>query len=142
MTPTYTAEARVTGGRGNGHGRTSDGQLAVNLRLPKELGGDGDGTNPEQLFAVGYAGCFATVLTMVAQRKKLTADVAVDSRVMLVPNADNTFALGAELDVQLPSVSDPGQAEELVRAAHQICPYSNAIRGNVEVALVVNGTRL
>lgn len=142
-TPTYTAEARVTGGRADGHGRTSDGQLAVDLRLPKELGGDGAGTNPEQLFAVGYAGCFATVLTMVAGRRELTADdVAIDSRVRLVPNADNTFALGAELDVQLPSVDDPEQAADLVRAAHQICPYSNAIRGNVDVTLVVNGTRL
>jgi Ohr subfamily peroxiredoxin len=143
MTPAYTAEAHVTGGRADGHGRTSDGQLAVDLRLPKELGGPGDGTNPEQLFAIGYAGCFATVLAMVAQRRKLTAeDVAIDARVLLIPNADNTFTLGAELDVTLPSVGDAQQAEELVRAAHRICPYSTAIRGNVDVTLVVNGARL
>jgi lipoyl-dependent peroxiredoxin len=142
-TPTYTAQARVTGGRADGHGSTADGNLAVPLRLPKELGGDGDGTNPEQLFAVGYAGCFATVLSMVAQRASHRADdAAIDARVMLIPRGDNTFVLGVELDVTLPSVDDTTQAAELVRTAHQICPYSNAIRGNVDVALAVNGTSL
>jgi lipoyl-dependent peroxiredoxin len=140
--PAYTAEARVSGGRADGRGKTSDGQLDVPLRLPKELGGGGDGTNPEQLFAIGYAGCFASVLTMVANREKLTADdVVIDSRVDLIPKADKTFTLGVELSVTLPSVSG-AQAEELVAAAHQVCPYSNAIRGNVDVTLVVNDTRL
>jgi Ohr subfamily peroxiredoxin len=143
MSITYAAEAHVTGGRADGHGRTSDGQLAVDLRLPKELGGDGRGTNPEQLFAIGYAGCLASVLAMVGQRKGLTAtDAAIDSRVLLVPGSDGTFTLAAELDITLPSVGDAAQAEALVRAAHQICPYSRAIRGNVDVALTVNGSRL
>jgi lipoyl-dependent peroxiredoxin len=139
----YTAQARVTGGRTDGHGRTSGGELAVDLRLPKELGGDGDGTNPEQLFAIGYAGCFASVLGMVAQREKLTAnDAAIDSRVALDQGGDGTFTLGVELDVELPSVGDPARAEALVRSAHELCPYSRAIRGNVDVVLTVNGTRL
>jgi lipoyl-dependent peroxiredoxin len=140
--PTYTAEARVTGGRADGHGRTSDGRLAVDLRLPKELGGDGDGdgTNPEQLFAIGYAGCFASVLSMVAKRRQLHADdVVIDSRVLLVPSANNTFTLGAELEITLPSVGDARQAADLVRTAHQICPYSRAIHGNVDVTMTVNG---
>ena len=143
MSMIYTAEAQVTGGRADGRGHTSDGQLAVDLRLPKELGGDGGGTNPEQLFAVGYAGCFASVLAMLGQRKGLTTtDVAIDSRVALVPAGDGTFVLAAELDVTLPSVGDAAQAEGLVETAHQLCPYSRAIRGNVEVTLTVNGTRL
>jgi len=138
--PVYTAEARVTGGRADGRGRTSDGKLAVDLRLPKELGGDGDGTNPEQLFAVGYAGCLASVLRMLAQRQNLTAsDAAIDSRVLLNRGEDGTFTLGVELDIELPSVPD---AEALVRSAHELCPYSRAIRGNVEVTLTVNGARL
>jgi len=143
MSITYIAEAHVTGGRAEGHARTSDGQLDVDLRLPKELGGDGLGTNPEQLFAIGYAGCLASVLGMVGQRKGLTAtDVAIDSRVLLVPGGDGTFTLAAELDITLPSVGDAVRAADLVHTAHQICPYSRAIRGNVEVALTVNGERL
>ena len=140
MSMIYTAEAHVTGGRADGHGRTSDGQLAVDLRLPKELGGDGGGTNPEQLFAIGYAGCFASVLGMLGQRKGITTtDATIDSRVSLVPVGDGTFTLAAELDVRLPSVDD---AEDLVHATHQLCPYSRAIRGNVEVTLIANGVRL
>ncbi|MET0133429.1 MAG: organic hydroperoxide resistance protein [Kibdelosporangium sp.] len=140
--PLYTAEARVTGGRADGQGRTSDGQLAVTLRPPKELGGDGDGTNPEQLFAIGYAACFATVLGLVGQRTgDHTADVAIDSRVMLVPQGNGTFKLGVELDVTLPSVDNPEQAADLVRAADQLCPYSHATRGNIDVAFIANGLR-
>jgi osmotically inducible protein OsmC len=140
--PTYTTHARVIGGR-NGHGRTTDGKLDVDLRLPKEFGGDGGGTNPEQLFAIGYAACFSTVLTMLGQRRKLEAgDAAIDSTVMLIPLADGTFKLGAELDVSLPSITDREQAADLVRAAHQLCPYSRATRGNIAVALRVNGATL
>jgi Ohr subfamily peroxiredoxin len=139
----YTAEARVTGGRAQGRGRTTDGRLDVDLRMPKELGGDGDGTNPEQLFAVGYAACFGTVLSMIGKKEGLEGDdAAIDARVGLVPNGDGTFRLSAELDVTLPSIQDGEQAAGLVRAAHQVCPYSNATRGNIDVALVVNGTRL
>ncbi|MFE7798305.1 organic hydroperoxide resistance protein [Nocardia sp. NPDC057440] len=138
----YTAQAHVTGGR-NGRGRTEDGRLDLELRQPKELGGDGDGANPEQLFAIGYGACFASSLALVAQRRGLAAsDVTVDARVMLVPAADGRFRLGAELDVSLPSITDVDQAVDLVRIAHQVCPYSNATSGNIAVALTANGTRL
>jgi lipoyl-dependent peroxiredoxin len=140
--PVYSTQAHVTGGR-SGQGRTSDGKLDVNLRLPKELGGDGAGTNPEQLFAVGYAACFSSVVTLLGQRKKLEAgDAIVDSTVTLLRQADGTFRLGAQLDVTLPSISDPEQAADLVRAAHELCPYSRATRGNIDVALMVNGAPL
>src|ERR671918_3221847 len=88
----YTAEATVTGGRSEGSGRTSDGMLEVTLRLPPEMGGEGGGTNPEQLFAVGYAACFESALGVVARRRRLEAgDVAIDSRVTLLPAADRAF---------------------------------------------------
>ncbi len=138
----YAAEARVTGGR-QGHGRTTDGRLDVDLRLPKELGGDGTGTNPEQLFAVGYAACFGSVLSLLGKREKLQADdAAIDATVMLIPNENGTFRLAAELDVTLPSIDDAQRAADLVRAAHQVCPYSNATRGNIDVVLMANGARL
>ena len=130
----YTANAHVTGGRENGHGRTADGQLEVDLRVPKELGGSGGGTNPEELFAVGYAACFESALAAAARRRRLEAgDVAIDSAVSLLPIGDGGFKLAVTLDVSLPSVSDRDVAAELVRAAHQICPYSNATRGNIDV---------
>jgi lipoyl-dependent peroxiredoxin len=136
----YTAEAHVTGGRAEGHGHTSDGALEVNLRMPEEMGGSGGGTNPEQLFAVGYAACFESALGAVARRRKQEVrDVAIDSRVTLVPTEERAFNLAVELAVTLPSVDEPGEAVELVRAAHQVCPYSNATRGNIEVALSANG---
>jgi Ohr subfamily peroxiredoxin len=141
--PLYTAQAHVTGGRAKGHGRTSDGRLEVDLRFPKELGGDGEGTNPEQLFAVGYAACFASALGVVGHRKKLPADDAViDSKVMLFRNEEGAFWLGAELDISLPSIDDRAQAVELVHEAHRVCPYSIATRGNIEVALSLDGVRL
>jgi osmotically inducible protein OsmC len=141
-TPSYVTQARVTGGR-NGHGRTTDGKLEVDLRLPKEFGGDGAGTNPEQLFAVGYAACFSSVVTLLAQRRKVEArDAIVDSTVSLIPQGDGTFRLGAQLDVTLPSIGDRQQAADLVLAAHEFCPYSRATRGNIEVVLLVNGTPL
>jgi Ohr subfamily peroxiredoxin len=137
----YTAEAHVTGGRVEGHGRTSDGALEVDLRLPAELGGDGDGTNPEELFAVGFAACFESALGVVARRRKLEAgDVEIDSKVTLSPTEERGFRLGVELDVTLPSVEDAESAAELVRAADKVCPYSNATRGNVDVRLTANGT--
>ena len=139
----YTAEAHVTGGRAEGHGATSDGMLEVELRTPVEMGGPGGGTNPEELFAVGYAGCFESALGAVARRRRMDAgDVAIDSRVSLLPTADRAFKLAVALAVSLPSVPDPDAAAELVRAAHQVCPYSNATRGNIDVALSVNGRGL
>jgi lipoyl-dependent peroxiredoxin len=138
--PLYTAEATVTGGRSDGHGRSSDGVLDVQLRLPHELGGPGDGTNPEELFAVGFAACFEGALGAVARRQRLDAgDVSIDSRVSLYPTEERTFKLGVELHVTLPEVEDPQQAVGLVAAAHQVCPYSNATRGNIDVTLTANG---
>ena len=138
----YTAEATVTGGRIEGHGRTSDGALEVDIRIPSELGGPGGGTNPEQLFAVGYASCFESAMGSVARRLKLDIqadDVSIDSKVMLIPTEERTFGIAVELDVTLPSVSDPEAAKDLVAKAHKVCPYSNATRGNVDVKLTVNG---
>ena len=138
--PIYTAEARVTGGRAEGHGRTSDGALEVDLRVPREMGGDDGGTNPEQLFAVGYAACFESALGAVARRRRQEAgDVAIDSQVMLLPTADRSFKLAVTLAVTLPSIADADEAIDLVRGAHQVCPYSNATRGNIDVLLTANG---
>jgi Ohr subfamily peroxiredoxin len=135
----YTAEAHVTGGRADGHGKTSDGELEIDLRLPTEMGGSGGGTNPEELFAVGYAACFEGAIGAVARRLKAEAgDVAIDSKVSLHPTAERGFSLSVELDVTLPSVDD-ATAIELVRGAHQVCPYSNATRGNIPVTLIANG---
>ena len=140
MTKTlYTAEATITGGRKEGHGRTSDGNLEVDIRPPKEIGGDGTGTNPEQLFAVGYAACFESALSLVAQRMKIDADDAsIESRVHLQPTDDRGFKLAVEMDVTLPSIEGE-QAAELVQAAHKVCPYSNATRGNIDVGFTANG---
>jgi osmotically inducible protein OsmC len=136
----YTAEAHVTGGRMAGHGRTTDGALEVDLRIPTELGGEGGGTNPEQLFAVGFAACFESAITTVARRRKLEAgDVEIDSKVMLIPTEERGFGIAVELAVVLPSVEDEDEAAELVRAAHKVCPYSNATRGNIDVQLTANG---
>ena len=136
----YTAEATVTGGRASGHGHTSDGALDVQLRTPPEMGGEGGGTNPEQLFAVGYAACFESALGVVARREHVDAgNVSIDSRVSLVPTQDRGFNLEVELHVTLPQIQDPDEAARLVAAAHQVCPYSNATRGNIEVVLTANG---
>jgi Ohr subfamily peroxiredoxin len=135
----YTAEAHVTGGRAEGHGRSSDGALEVDLRTPTEMGGEGGGTNPEQLFAVGYAACFEGALGAVARRQKLeVGDVEIDSKVNLITAEDRSFGISAELHVTLPSVEGE-DAVELVRAAHQVCPYSNATRGKIEIVLTANG---
>src|ERR1700740_294024 len=138
--PIYSAGAHVTGGRANGHGRSADGMLEVDLRLPRELGGEGDGTNPEELFAVGFASCFESALGVVARRNKTeTGDVAIDSRVSLLTTEERGFKLAVELDVSVPAVTDPEQAVELVRAADRVCPYSNATRNNIDVTLTANG---
>jgi len=136
----YTAEASVQGGREQGQGRTSDGQLDVTLRLPKEMGGDGGGTNPEQLFAVGYAACFEGALGAVGRREKVElGDASIESKVSLITTEERGFNVAVELDVTLPQISDPAEAARLVAAAHQVCPYSNATRGNAEVKLTANG---
>ena len=136
----YTAEATVIGGREQGHGRTSDGAFEVELRIPTEMGGAGGGTNPEQLFAIGYAACFEGALGVAARRAKAeVGDASIDSKVSLVTTEDRGFTVGVELDVTLPQVQDAEQAKSIVAAAHEICPYSNATRGNIEVKLTANG---
>jgi osmotically inducible protein OsmC len=136
----YTAQATVTGGRAEGHGATSDGALDVQLRTPTQMGGDGGGTNPEQLFAVGYAACFEGALGVVGRRERAeVGDVSIDSHVSLITTDDRGFTVGVQLDVTLPQVEDPEQAARIVAAAHQVCPYSVATRGNIEVKLTANG---
>jgi Ohr subfamily peroxiredoxin len=136
----YTAEANVTGGRAQGHGRTTDGALDVQLRLPQEMGGEEQGTNPEELFAVGFAACFEGAIGVVGRREHAeVGDVSIDSRVSLLPTDERGFKLAVELDVNLPQVSDSEQAKRIVAAAHQVCPYSNATRGNIDVRLTANG---
>jgi lipoyl-dependent peroxiredoxin len=136
----YTAEATVTGGRAAGHGHASDGQLDVQLRMPTEMGGEGGGTNPEQLFAVGYAACFEGALGVVGRREKAEVDDAsIDSRVSLLPTGTGAFTIAVALDVTLPKIQDADQAVRIVTAAHEVCPYSNATRGNIDVELTANG---
>ena len=131
----YTAKATVTGGRENGHGVTEDGALDIQLRPPT----DGGGTNPEQLFAVGYAACFEGAMSAVGRRQKLElGEVSIASSVSLVTTENRAFTISAELDVTVPGL-DADAAVEVVRAAHEVCPYSNATRGNIEVKLIANG---
>jgi len=135
----YTAEATVTGGRIEGHGRTSDGALEVDIRLPEQLGGPGGGTNPEQLFAVGFGSCFESAIGVVGRRMKVeTGDVSVTTRVNLLPTPERGFGLSVAMDVTIPQ-ADAAQAKEIVQAAHKVCPYSNATRGNIDVELTANG---
>jgi Ohr subfamily peroxiredoxin len=134
----YTAQATVTGGRTEGHGVTDDGALDVQLRPPTE----GGGTNPEQLFAVGYAACFEGAIGAVGRRERLeVGDVSINSSVSLVTTDERGYTIGAELDVTLPQL-DEDAAERVVRAAHKVCPYSNATRGNIDVRLIANGRAL
>ena len=136
----YTAEATVIGGRSEGHGVTTDGQLDVQLRTPKEMDGPGGGTNPEQLFAVGYAACFEGALGAVGRRERAeVGDVSIDSKVSLVTAENRAFTIAVELGVTLPQVTDPEEAARIVAAAHEVCPYSNATRGNIDVKLTANG---
>jgi Ohr subfamily peroxiredoxin len=114
--------------------------LEVDLRTPREMGGDGEGTNPEQLFAVGYAACFESALGAVARRRRVEiADVAIDSSVMLIPTESRGYTLAVTLAVTLPSIGDELEVVELVRAAHEVWPYSNATRGTIDVLLTANG---
>ena len=116
----YTAKATVTGGRAQGHGRSSDGALDVQLRSPQEMGGEGGGTNPEQLFAIGYAACFEGALGVVGRRDRAElGDVSIDSQVGLIARDDRTFTVSVRLDVTLPQVQDAEQATRIVAAAHE-----------------------
>ncbi|MGH2916526.1 MAG: organic hydroperoxide resistance protein [Solirubrobacteraceae bacterium] len=133
----YSAQATVTGGREQGHGATDDGVLDVQLRAP---GGEENGTNPEQLFAVGYAACFEGALGVVGRRQGVELGaVSIDSSVSLITTEDKGFNVSVGLDVTLPGIDDAARAKEIVAAAHQVCPYSNATRGNIDVTLTANG---
>ena len=126
----YTAAATTVGGRRGGHARSSDGLLEVDLNAPKELGGPGTGTNPEQLFAAGYSACFNSAFVGVAKQAGVKADEAhVTAKVGFGP-AGQGYALTVDLEVSVAGL-DLAQVQELAEKAHQVCPYSNAIRGNV-----------
>jgi osmotically inducible protein OsmC len=137
MAAVYTALATATGEGRNGHTRTSDGTIDLDLKVPTEMGGPGGGANPEQLFAAGYAACFHGALKMVAGKQKFAfTDSAVTAEVGIGPNDAGGFALEVTLHVELGGI-EQSAAEALVEAAHQVCPYSNATRGNVPVTLEV-----
>lgn len=134
----YSTVATATGGR-DGHARSQDGRFDVALSTPKELGGaGGDGSNPEQLFAAGYSACFIGALKVAGQQLKMKVpdDVAVTAKVGIGPRAEGGFGITTDLSVSLPGL-EREQAQKLVDAAHQICPYSNATRGNVDVGLTL-----
>jgi len=137
MKPLYTASAVATGDGRNGHVESTDGLVSTDVRTPTEMGGPGGATNPEQLFAAGYAACFHSALKVVA--KKAGADAGeseVVADVSIGENGEGGFGLAVGLEVTLPNVARE-DAEKLVEAAHQVCPYSNATRGNIEVTLTV-----
>ncbi|MDE1670947.1 organic hydroperoxide resistance protein [Nocardia gipuzkoensis] len=133
----YTAEALATGDGRNGHARSTDGKIDVELSAPKEMGGSGEGTNPEQLFAAGYAACFHSALRLVGKQAKADIDdSAVGAKVGIGPNDAGGFGLAVTLEVSLPHLSRE-DAQALADKAHQVCPYSNATRGNIDVQVLV-----
>lgn len=137
MKTIYTAEALATGEGRNGHARTSDGRLDLDLAIPEAMGGSGQGTNPEQLFAAGYAACFHSALQLVAREAKADiTDSAVGARVGIGPNDAGGFQLEVTLEVTLPNL-DHDEAQALADKAHEVCPYSNATRGNIDVTVTV-----
>lgn len=138
MEALYTAEALSTGAGRDGRVSTSDGSFALDLAIPKEMGGSGAGTNPEQLFAAGYAACFHSALQGVARSQKVQiADSSVGGRVQIGPNGEGGYQLAVLLEVVLPGL-EHDQAQALADAAHQVCPYSNATRGNIDVTITVS----
>jgi osmotically inducible protein OsmC len=138
MTAVYTASATATGDGRSGHTRSSDGVLDLDLAVPKEMGGPGGAlTNPEELFAAGYAACFHSALKAAARRQKIElTDTAITVDVGIGPNGQGGFGLNITIEAELPSV-DEATAQQLLEAAHQVCPYSNATRGNVDVKLAL-----
>ena len=138
MRALYTAEVTARGGRG-GHVRSADGILDIDLRVPREMGGPGEpGSNPEQLFAAAYAACFESTLRAIARSQKtLLQDTSVTARVTLGLTRDRKYQIGVELRGHLVGVT-AADALALMRAAHEVCPYSNATRGNVDVQLLID----
>jgi osmotically inducible protein OsmC len=134
----YTASVTATGGR-NGHIESSDGLLKADLALPPQMGGKGGATNPEQMFAGGYAACFLNAMEYIAKQRKIeTGGAKVTAKVGVGPNETGAFGLEVELDVTVPALAQP-DAETLTHDAHKVCPYSNATKGNIDVKLVVHG---
>lgn len=138
----YTAEATATGGR-KGHARTSDDRLDVDLDVPTEMSGSGGpGTNPEQLFAAGYAACFQSALLRFASGRKLDlSDSRITARIGIGPLSSGGTGLAAALDLDAPQISH-AEAVELMTRAHEACPYSRATRGNIDVTLTVGGASI
>jgi Ohr subfamily peroxiredoxin len=137
MNPIYTATAHATGDGRNGHARSDDGFIDFDLRIPKEMGGPGGATNPEELFAAGYAACFHSALKLVAGQQKLDVEgTEVSASIGIGPLDDGGFGLSAALVIYAPKL-DKATAQTLADAAHKVCPYSNATRGNIEVSISV-----
>jgi osmotically inducible protein OsmC len=129
----YTATATATSGR-EGRAKSDDGILDVSLTPPKALGGSGTGTNPEQMFAAGYAACFGGAIGAVARAQKITTGPAIVTAKVTLGSVGAGYGIAAELEISLPEMARD-QAEALIQAAHQVCPYSNATRGNIEVSV-------
>jgi lipoyl-dependent peroxiredoxin len=141
MKTLYTARATADDAGRNGHAATDDGRIDVDLAMPEAMGGSGDGTNPEQLFAVGYAACFANALRSAARKLRkedATDDASVSAEVDIGSIGGGRFGLAVRLDARIPAVGQ-ADAEELMALAHERCPYSNATRGNIDVELSVRG---
>lgn len=133
LTVIYTAQATSTGGR-DGRAKVSDGSLDIKLAKPVEMGGKGDGNNPEQLFAAGYSACYIGAMKFVGSQEKIAVpdDVSVTAHVSIGARDEGGFGLKVVLDISLPGL-DKASAQTIVDKAHHVCPYSNSIRGNVEV---------
>lgn len=140
--PVYTAVATATGGR-NGHVQSDNGVLDLQVRTPKAMGGANDDyTNPEQIFAAGYSACFDSALNLVARQQRIeTGETAITAKVSIGPNEAGGFGLAVELLVNIPGVSME-EAQQLADKAHQVCPYSNALRNNVEVKITVTNNEV
>lgn len=137
MKPLYSTEALATGGGRDGHVDVSESDLAFDLAVPAAMGGSGQGANPEQLFAAGYSACFHSALQAVARQQKVTIDgSSVGARVTIGSEESGGFSLAVELEVVVPEL-DHATAQALADAAHQVCPYSNATRGNIPVTVIV-----
>jgi lipoyl-dependent peroxiredoxin len=136
MDALYEAVGHATGDGRNGHARTDDGMLDLDVRVPTELGGPGGATNPEQLFACGYAACFHSAIKFTAARQKLDVTDSEVSATVFLGMIETGFGLAVELDVHIPNL-DKETAQRLTEDAHKVCPYSNATRGNIEVKLAV-----